>query len=97
MLILLMVAAIISSIVFCYYTWKLAGAKTINSEYYGLFMVGMCGVLVVPIIVIETSQSSSSMVCAIIFASFSIKSKIFHRELKIINTLKQGIKDRHPA
>jgi hypothetical protein len=31
------------------------------------------------------------MVCGIIIASFSIKSKLFHRELMIINTLKQGI------
>lgn len=97
MLILLMSAAIISSIVFCFYTWQLAGLKKVNSEYYGLFYVGICAVLMIIIVSAETTPSIASMVCGIIIASFSIKSKLFHRELMIINTLKQGIETNKVA
>jgi len=88
-----MIAALISTVVFCFYTWQLASTKQMNSEYYGLFMVGICGGIMVLIVSVETNQNIASMVSGVILASFSIKSKLFHRELKIINTLKAGIKN----
>lgn len=91
MLILLMSAAIISAILFSVYSWKIAGLKKINSDYYGLSYIGICAVIMIVIVCRETAPTIASMVCGVTFVLFAIKSKLFHRELTILNTLKQGI------
>lgn len=91
MLILLMSAAIISSIVFSVYAWKIAGLKKINSEYYGLSYVGICAALMILIVSAETPPSIALMVCGVTCILLALKSKLFHRELMILNTLKQGV------
>ena len=89
MLIALMITAVISSIVFCSYTWRLAGIKENNSEYIGLFLVGLSSIIMIGILGASQDHSSIIPICGIITASFSIKSKLFHRELAALNTLKQ--------
>ena len=91
MLILLIIASIISSVVLCVYTWQLAGLKKNNSEYIGLFLVGFSSIIMIGILSVSQEPSSIIPICGVIIASFSIKSKLFHRELMILNTLKRGI------
>jgi hypothetical protein len=92
-----MSAAIISSIVFSVYAWKIAGLKKINSEYYGLSYIGICAALMIVIVSAETPPSIASMVCGVTCILLALKSKLFHRELMIINTLKQGIETNKAA
>ena len=95
MLILLIITAIISSVVLCVYTWQLAGLKKNNSEYIGLFLVGFSSVIMIALISVSSDPNSIIPICGIIIASFSIKSKLFHRELIILNTLKRGLSTQH--
>ncbi len=95
MLIALMVSAVISSIVFCTYTWQLAGLKKNNSEYIGLFLVGFSSVIMIGLLGVDMNPDVIVPICGVIIASFSIKSKLFHRELMILNQLKRGIEARN--
>jgi hypothetical protein len=97
MLILLIIASIISSVVLCVYTWKLAGLKKNNSEYIGLFLVGFSSIIMIGILSAGQDSNSIIPICGVIIASFSIKSKLFHRELMILNTLKRGIESNKAA
>tara|TARA_Y100000310_G_C20665305_1_gene807150 strand:- start:556 stop:843 length:288 start_codon:yes stop_codon:yes gene_type:complete len=85
MLILLMAVAIISAIIFCYYSWQMVDIKRNNSEYVGLFIVGLCSMLMIFVIAKESESGISMMFCAMLTAVFSIKSKLFYRELKQFN------------
>ena len=88
MLILLIAVAIISAIIFCYYSWQMVDIKRNNSEYVGLFIVGLCSMLMIFVIAKESESSISMMFCAMLTAVFSIKSKLFHKELVVLNAQK---------